>query len=738
MWLALVALLVVIFVAIYLKPTKEGFNAFLTSQRDFADKQRVYYSETANKGIFVNPGLRLDGLNEAVAQTDYDLPINKLQDFTGFFMEDPAAGWNNYDNKFCSNAKHPRDLPPIYPNSSVSCGWWFFEDPNTASIGAIGTAMGPALPDNLPRGGTWIWSRAEAEMYEDIKKCKTVKSCEFIGLEDVRNECAFCRDKGHGVPITSTGELKYPDNTYGSCGTQVIRDPAKCVEPEQSDESLQDCGIGGRPSSDGSKRLYTAEECSALDGVHQPGDICVRPDDGGNFSIECAGLNVKASPGCPMEGTISKDCVLELALKNNFSDTGALVKLIRSGTMSTMLQDAIKTLRSNSVDVPEMLWKNTATANAANRALRTIANEARRNTNKSIRLAAQYLIDGKHYNPCDVYASDTQGPFDTECLQRAFRSAGCQAGGTAYPNQRTAVSELSNMTWSQVNEHFKKIHNDMQSTERRKQTNALKKCLGVGSEFYNEPGQTCWKCSDDVLTPIRRNANDAIECASYDGRNCLWRTTKKECEETIHALSVRNLDPVKCDTTSYDNPDSWCAKAEASGLHESPVVVRDAVMYGPWIKGNRRTIKKKLNDGRTVYILSDEIYTKMVTEDKEEKYYVGPMSRFDPNQWNSYTNTSGGKYLLRFYDRPLNKAKEGYMYGKWVNNGYNRAHKRKLNDGQTVYLIEQTPYTKMATESGEERYYVGTINDFNPNNWNSYTETEGGDYLMGYTDDTEL
>jgi hypothetical protein len=646
-WLALLSLCVVVFLAIYLKPRHvEGFspegatsaqgltgnqgstgnqsvtepegatNTFLTTQKAYADKQRVYFTETADKGILINPGLNLAGLNEAAAQPDYDLPVNKIYDISGFFMEDPENRWKEDDNKFCSNAVHPRDLPPLKPTDGVGCGWWYFEDPETASIGAIGSAIGPALPDNLPRGGTWIWSRTEAERLEDIKKCKVIKSCEFIGLENVRNECAFCADKGHGVPITSSGALKYPDSDEGSCGSGIIRDPSQCVEPEDI-TLVRMCGIGGRPSPDGSQRLYTAAECAALGGTHMDGDICVRPDDGTNISAECAGLNIKRTTGCPLNGLLNKECILQLAVKNNFTDTGGLVNLIRNGSNPTMMSDAMKTLRENGIDVPDVLWRGGADAAAADRAFQAITAASRRPDSEAIRAAAKYLIDGTNYNPCEIYTAGSRGPFRAECLQRAFRAAGCQAGGAAYPNERTAVSELSNLSWSQVNARFKQLYDNMKSRDSRTQDMALKNCLGAGSEFYLEKGRTCWKCADNINVPVRRNETGDIECASYNGRDCLWSSSKAGCDATLAGLNTSALRPLACGdahkrvwgNTGYESQNGWCSVASTSGSHNSPMELANWVAVaklGKWdqIPGWTETIS--VGDDNTLWSASGQ------------------------------------------------------------------------------------------------------------------------------------
>jgi hypothetical protein len=49
----------------------------------------------------------------------------------------------------------------------------------------------------------------------------------------------------------------------------------------------------------------------------------------------------------------------------------------------------------------------------------------------------------------------------------------------------------------------------------------------------------------------------------------------------------------------------------------------------------------------------------------------------------------------------------------------------RLPDGNWVYMYYQNPYTKMVTDTGEARYYIGVISEFNVNNWSTYTLNTG-------------
>jgi len=46
---------------------------------------------------------------------------------------------------------------------------------------------------------------------------------------------------------------------------------------------------------------------------------------------------------------------------------------------------------------------------------------------------------------------------------------------------------------------------------------------------------------------------------------------------------------------------------------------------------------------------------------------------------------------------------------------------QSLNGGENVYMIQQGIHTKMVTESGTQKFYVGTLAEFSAESWASYT-----------------
>jgi hypothetical protein len=132
----------------------------------------------------------------------------------------------------------------------------------------------------------------------------------------------------------------------------------------------------------------------------------------------------------------------------------------------------------------------------------------------------------------------------------------------------------------------------------------------------------------------------------------------------------------------------------------------------------------KLNDGSTVYIAKQGPTVKMVTDKGESKYFDGELDQFNRNSWNSYTSLiDGNKYIYKPPPTLEDLGYLGYLYGPSIMRGYPGipvTKIEKLNDGSTVYMARDGIRVKMVTNTGEEKYFEGSIDKFNRNSWNSY------------------
>jgi hypothetical protein len=127
----------------------------------------------------------------------------------------------------------------------------------------------------------------------------------------------------------------------------------------------------------------------------------------------------------------------------------------------------------------------------------------------------------------------------------------------------------------------------------------------------------------------------------------LVQSSPKILTNNVFTFLNNNLGPLGVSLRSNNNYE--LTDLEVYSVVYTGDLPKPKIMHGPWISGEQVTDVRKLNDGRLVYIIFDDIYTKMVSSDGEEKYFYNPNRniQFNPSDWNTYSNTGGGKYLLK-------------------------------------------------------------------------------------------
>jgi hypothetical protein len=270
---------------------------------------------------------------------------------------------------------------------------------------------------------------------------------------------------------------------------------------------------------------------------------------------------------------------------------------------------------------------------------------------------ASVFITGQTISsPCDTPMKDT-GPLSQECLEYLYYNKGatnsrvgptytigpgyasrdkdgnaiyCRPEGTANPSRPEMFKELSKVGYntSVVKSIFNWINNvandNTLSNEQRK--DAIKKCYGdnlrkaTTEVFWVGPG--------------------------YD-------YTREQANEVCKRYGANVATYAEVDMAQKSGAD-WCA---TGWIADGPNINTNVYMYGPWISSqNKLTQVRKLNDGTNVYMIEDDVYTKMVSENREEKYYRGTINQFNPSNWNSYTRTPGNVYLLKKDDSGTNTS----------------------------------------------------------------------------------
>ena len=95
---------------------------------------------------------------------------------------------------------------------------------------------------------------------------------------------------------------------------------------------------------------------------------------------------------------------------------------------------------------------------------------------------------------------------------------------------------------------------------------------------------------------------------------------------------------------SFPVPTSWVWATSTMGNTNYPAVL----MYGPYIANAPVAIERTARVGNnTVYMVYNDVYTKMVDSNGVAKYYQGQTNLFNPANWDSYTS-AGDNYRLHF------------------------------------------------------------------------------------------
>jgi len=503
-WLVCVTVFVAVIALLYLsKNRKENFEGHVfREQSKFNDRQRTYFHDQIQKGIITNDGLDFDQLNSAMYNPELDLPKSPDRDFRPYLMRDPQSGYTDQDKKFCRGTRQPRDLPPIVKGSSVACGWWFH--PTKPSLGVLGTRAAPVIADGIPAGGTWIWDRAEAQEKEDFKACKRITSCDVAVSSRYRGRCAFCARLGYAIPTRSDGSEKYPNSMLEeTCGENLYTTSAQCHPPKPPEIIAEDgtpCGTSGKPSNDLSRRIYTKQECDDLNGNHNENGDCYR-EDGNSYSYDCRGLNMPLSAAgggeandgvCKPDanGKLTRQCLAELALGVGYSKSGSIVRMILTGRAPSENDIlALKICTNAGLDIDrQVLGGGAIDKDSAIVTFSIIYDLITGGSTKMIRRSAELLCVGtEEFDICD-YEDNDKGPYQLECLQKAWRQAGCQPAGTGAPNDST-LSDYASMTWKAVVGTFTAAYNAMASKDVKSQDEAMKQCLGT---YYDRKEPDCY------------------------------------------------------------------------------------------------------------------------------------------------------------------------------------------------------------------------------------------------------
>jgi len=307
----------------------------------------------------------------------------------------------------------------------IRCGWWY--DENGTSTGALGTAWGPFFKTDLATGGKWMWNLGEADKAEDIKACKKMSTCANATAitTPIGSSCGFCWDSnttGHGVPIAG-GAAKYSD---ASCGN-VITSAGACTATRDPPPPQ---GGGNNNSGSGSSN----------------------PCDPSNFKSnwrQCLATQARQA-GMQTYTNFYRG----IALGESWDDTtnNAIYNVLSAYYRNDFWSSPIGFLQ----------WCN------------SIVQAQNSGATNAIRVYARYLVKGGTApDPCPKDMSSTT--YSVECMQRAFRQAGCQPAGSDYPNGNTPI----NKKWGDLTIGYTVLEAQTKDPMPPIRKEAIQKCLGI-------------------------------------------------------------------------------------------------------------------------------------------------------------------------------------------------------------------------------------------------------------------
>jgi hypothetical protein len=79
---------------------------------------------------------------------------------------------------------------------------------------------------------------------------------------------------------------------------------------------------------------------------------------------------------------------------------------------------------------------------------------------------------------------------------------------------------------------------------------------------------------------------------------------------------------------------------------------------------------------------------------------------------------------------PPQPSSLGYMSGPWIRGNIPITNANVDDQGSTVYISFESPYTKVVRSDGVSKFYIGPNSDYSPGNWNSYSTTPSGAYKV--------
>lgn len=399
------------------------------SAADYRALNDAIFREALPNGMFVS-GAISSVLPEAAlsaalatpdASSDPSGPPPSSRRYRTLFVPDPVEATLLSDEQ-CRSSLHPANLTRADPSATSGCGWVYSEGAG-ASFGAWGTAAGPFNAGTLRAGAVWKWDLVEAARLENLKLCKTARSCNAALVASSgtasASRCGFCSAKGWGVPVDASGAARYP----GTCDARPLSTPDQCAVVAQV-------------------QYQQAVVAAAMNGTTPPVPPGAGPCDAPDTN-----------------GFLPAACVIQLAKEGGYAVGGGLVQLLSgSAQPSLVTQGAMRLVagamglagstlpRAMYAPATAKLGRDTVYDATALRVELTKLSSSRSGQQPNVMAAAAHLITDAtrvDFDACAGYdeKSAPASEVPLACLQRDFRVAGCQPAGSLYPRSEAKRDE---------------------------------------------------------------------------------------------------------------------------------------------------------------------------------------------------------------------------------------------------------------------------------------------------------
>ena len=245
-------------------------------------------------------------------------------------------------------------------------------------------------------------------------------------------------------------------------------------------------------------------------------------------------------------GKLPIACIQGLAVSLGYSDSGSILRLLKNPGVSFTANEemAMNILISDGLVFPSGGILNSTDKKSVGNFLNELFGKMLSGSSGLVKAAASIFVNGDSslFDPCNpnnppITMNGSVQSLSTSvwCLQRAFRQAGCQATGNAYPTQNN-IGTYSSQTYATIQQMFAAMFNNMSAANQAVQDQAVKNCLGVS---YSRDSSVPLEYSTTLNATV---GEESIACYAQSADFCA-----KKCSEDPTCLSY-----------TYDSNGSQC------------------------------------------------------------------------------------------------------------------------------------------------------------------------------------